>query len=148
EERPMTEIPHITADRIAELLDRLPRSSFVEGAFLGGTPDLDVVDPAAGRAFAQVVDADAADVGLRALDAAVAAQEEWASTLPRERSRILHRAFELCHERADDLALTMTLEMGKPLAEAYGEVTYGAEFLRWFAEEAVRLPGRFRPAPA
>lgn len=144
----MTEIPRITEEGVAALLDRLPRSSFVEGTFLGGTPGLDVVDPATGRVLTQVVDADAERVGLRALDAAVAAQDAWAATLPRERAQILHRAFELCHERADDLALTMTLEMGKPLAEAYGEVSYGAEFLRWFSEEAVRLPGRFRPAPA
>ena len=84
----------------------------------------------------------------RALDAAVAAQDDWAAALPRERSEILRRAYELCHERADDLALAMTLEMGKPLAESYGEVTYGAEFLRWFSEQAVRAPGRVRASPS
>ncbi|MFC0672434.1 NAD-dependent succinate-semialdehyde dehydrogenase [Brachybacterium hainanense] len=144
----MAPFPQITPERIEDLLSRAPRSSFLDGAFIGGVPSLGVIDPATGGELVQVVDADPADVGLRALDAAVAAQESWAATLPRERSRILHRAFELCHERADDLALMMTLEMGKPLAEAYGEVTYGAEFLRWFAEEAVRAPGRFRHAPA
>ncbi|MGO1978908.1 NAD-dependent succinate-semialdehyde dehydrogenase [Brachybacterium tyrofermentans] len=144
----MADLPTITASRIAELLERTPRSSFVAGRFLGGTASLDVLDPATGRALTQVVDADAPAVGLKALDAAVAAQEEWAATTPRQRSEILRRAYELCHERADDLALLMTLEMGKPLKEAYGEVTYGAEFLRWFSEEAVRLPGRFRHAPA
>lgn len=138
----------VTPARIAALLESTPRSSHVGGRFLGGTASLDVLDPATGRPLTQVVDADARTVGPQALDAAVAAQEAWAASLPRERSEILRRAYELCHERADDLALLMTLEMGKPLAEAYGEVTYGAEFLRWFAEEAVRQPGRFRQAPA
>ncbi len=80
---------------------------------------------------------------MRALDAAVAAQESWAATAPRTRSEILRRAWELVQERAEDLALLMTLEMGKPLAEARGEVTYGGEFLRWFSEEAVRIHGRY-----
>ncbi|MBB5832610.1 NAD-dependent succinate-semialdehyde dehydrogenase [Brachybacterium aquaticum] len=144
----MPDLPTITDARIADLLDRVPRSSFVDGGFLGGTPSLPVTDPATGRALVEVVDADAAAVGTKALDAAVAAQDAWARTLPRDRSDILRRAYELCHERADDLALAMTLEMGKPLAEAYGEVTYGAEFLRWFSEQAVRLPGGFRQAPS
>ncbi|MEE1650012.1 NAD-dependent succinate-semialdehyde dehydrogenase [Brachybacterium sp. J144] len=144
----MPDLPTITPDRIADLLERVPRSSFVDGGFLGGTPSLDVIDPATGLPLLEVVDADAATVGRRALDAAVAAQDAWAATLPRGRSEILRRAYELCHERADDLALAMTLEMGKPLAEAYGEVTYGAEFLRWFSEQAVRQPGGFRQAPS
>nr|WP_245354287.1 NAD-dependent succinate-semialdehyde dehydrogenase [Brachybacterium sacelli] len=141
-------MPTITPDRIADLLERVPRSSFVGGSFLGGNPSLEVLDPATARSLTTVVDAEAATVGPRALDAAAAAQADWAATLPRERSEILRRAYELTHERADDLALAMTLEMGKPLKEAYGEVTYGAEFLRWFSEEAVRLPGRFRHAPS
>ena len=68
-------------------------------------------------------------------------------TAPRERGEILRRAFELVTERAEDFALLMTLEMGKPLAEARGEVTYGAEFLRWFSEEAVRAFGRYSVSP-
>ncbi|MBK0331639.1 NAD-dependent succinate-semialdehyde dehydrogenase [Brachybacterium sp. MASK1Z-5] len=144
----MTTKPRLSPAQVADLLERTPRSSFIGGRFLGGTPDLDVQDPATGGTLTQVVDADAASIGEKALDAAVAAQADWAATLPRERSEILRRAYELCHERADDLAALMTLEMGKPLDEAYGEVTYGAEFLRWFSEEAVRLPGRFRQAPA
>ncbi|MGP9601804.1 NAD-dependent succinate-semialdehyde dehydrogenase [Brachybacterium sp. AOP42-E1-35] len=144
----MTHRPALTPATITELLERTPRSSFVGGSFLGGTPSLEVIDPATGQALTQVVDADAAAIGMQALEAAHTAQEDWAATTPRERSEILRRAYELCHERADDLAALMTLEMGKPLAEAYGEVTYGAEFLRWFSEEAVRLPGRFRHAPA
>ena len=138
----------LTPAHVSDLLERTPRSSFVSGRFLGGTASLEIIDPATGAALTQVVDADARAVGLQALDAAHAAQQDWAATTPRERSQILRRAHELCHERADDLAALMTLEMGKPLAESYGEVTYGAEFLRWFSEEAVRQPGRFRHAPA
>ncbi|MCZ4327261.1 NAD-dependent succinate-semialdehyde dehydrogenase [Brachybacterium paraconglomeratum] len=144
----MPQQPALTPPRIAEVLERTPTSSFVGGRFLGGTAALEVIDPATGAALTRVVDADASSVGAKALDAACAAQADWAATTPRERSEMLRRAYELCHERADDLAALMTLEMGKPLAEAYGEVSYGAEFLRWFSEEAVREPGRFRHAPA
>ncbi|WP_298943962.1 NAD-dependent succinate-semialdehyde dehydrogenase [uncultured Microbacterium sp.] len=101
-----------------------------------------VYDPATGDVLAEIADA-SPDDGIRALDAAVAAQEAWASTAPRERSDILRRAFDLVQERKEDLALLMTLEMGKPLAEARGEVAYGGEFLRWFSEEAVRIAGRY-----
>jgi succinate-semialdehyde dehydrogenase/glutarate-semialdehyde dehydrogenase len=144
----MPEQPALTPAQIAEVLERTPTSSFVGGRFLGGTAALEVIDPATGAPLTRVVDADAGSVGAKALDAACAAQADWAATTPRERSEILRRAYELCHERADDLAALMTLEMGKPLAESYGEVSYGAEFLRWFSEEAVRQPGRFRHAPA
>ena len=70
-------------------------------------------------------------------------QEEWAAHPPRERGEILRRAFEAMMDNADDLALVMTLEMGKPLAESKAEIAYAAEFLRWFSEEAVRIEGRF-----
>ena len=96
--------------------------------------------------IAQVADATAAD-GRAALDAAVAAQPGWAATPPRERGEILRRAFELITERADDLALLMTLEMGKALAESKAEITYAAEFFRWFSEESVRIAGRWSVAP-
>jgi succinate-semialdehyde dehydrogenase/glutarate-semialdehyde dehydrogenase len=88
------------------------------------------------------------DDAVAALDAAVAAQEAWAATAPRERGEVLRRTFELIVERADDLALLMTLEMGKPLAESRAEVAYAAEFLRWFSEEAVRIDGRWAVNPA
>ncbi len=84
---------------------------------------------------------------MAALDAAVEAGPEWAEHAPRERGEILRRAFETIIERADELALLMTLEMGKPLKEAQAEITYGAEFLRWFSEEAVRIDGRYAVAP-
>ena len=96
--------------------------------------------------LASVADADVED-GRAALDAAVAAQAGWAATAPRDRGEILRAAFEAVTERADDFALLMTLEMGKPLAESRGEVAYGAEFLRWFSEEAVRIGGRWSTSP-
>jgi len=105
-----------------------------------------VRDPSTGEVLAEVADATPED-GIAALDAAVAAQEAWASTAPRRRSDILRRAFDLAHEHEDDLAALMTLEMGKPLAESRGEVAYGSEFLRWFSEEAVRISGDYRTNP-
>lgn len=126
------------------LLDSIPTGLFIGGQWVdgenGGT--FDVQDPATGNVIRTIADATPAD-GMRALDAAVAAQDDWAATAPRERSEILRRAFDLVQERKEDLALLMTLEMGKPLAEARGEVGYGGEFLRWFSEEAVRISGRY-----
>jgi succinate-semialdehyde dehydrogenase/glutarate-semialdehyde dehydrogenase len=107
----------------------------------------DVTDPADGSVLTSVADADSGDA-LDALDAAVAAQPDWAATAPRERGEVLRRAFELITGRADDFARLMSLEMGKTVAEAKGEVTYGAEFFRWFAEEAVRIHGRWMHNPA
>jgi succinate-semialdehyde dehydrogenase/glutarate-semialdehyde dehydrogenase len=111
----------------------------------GGT--FAVEDPSTGEALCEVADA-TADDAVAALDAAVEAQAGWAATPPRERGEVLRRAFDVITERIDDLALLMTLEMGKPLAESRAEVAYAAEFLRWFAEEAVRIDGRFAPNPA
>ena len=105
-----------------------------------------VEDPSTGKVLAEVADASPAD-GLRALDAAAKAQPAWAAVPPRERSEILRRGYELLLERQEELALLMTLEMGKPLAEARGEIAYAAEFLRWFSEEAVRIDGGYAVAP-
>ncbi|MFJ3035104.1 NAD-dependent succinate-semialdehyde dehydrogenase [Curtobacterium pusillum] len=105
-----------------------------------------VRDPSTGEVLAEVADATPED-GIAALDAAVAAQDSWAATPPRQRSDLLRAAFDLVREHAEDLAALMTLEMGKPLAEARGEVTYGGEFLRWFSEEAVRIGGDYRTTP-
>ncbi|GAA4667216.1 NAD-dependent succinate-semialdehyde dehydrogenase [Amycolatopsis dongchuanensis] len=105
-----------------------------------------VEDPATGEVLCEVADATPQD-GLAALDAAVAAQADWARTAPRERSEILRRAYELLLARTDELGLLMTLEMGKPLAEAKGEIAYAAEFFRWFSEEAVRIDGGYQVAP-
>lgn len=107
----------------------------------------DVEDPATGETLAQVADGSAAD-GQRALDAAVAVQDDWAATSPRERGEILRRAFELVSQHSDELATLMTLEMGKSLGESRAEISYGAEFFRWFSEEAVRIAGRYSVAPA
>ena len=111
-----------------------------------GSRTLPVHDPSTGEVLAEVADASPAD-GVRALDAAVAHQDSFADMPPRDRGEILRRGFELMRERADDLALLMTLEMGKPLAESRAEVTYAAEFLRWFSEEAVRIAGRYSTSP-
>ena len=106
-----------------------------------------VRNPATGGVLVEVADATAAD-GATALAAAAEAQAGWAATPPRERAEILRRAWELVIARRDEFAMLMTLEMGKPLAESQGEVTYGAEFIRWFAEEAVRINGRYTPSPS
>jgi len=110
----------------------------------GGT--FDVLDPADGSVLCQVADAAVGD-GERALDAAVATQGDWARTNPRDRGEILRKAFELVASRSDEFAQLMSLEMGKTVKEAAGEVTYGNEFLRWFSEEAVRVHGRYMQAP-
>jgi len=105
-----------------------------------------VEDPATERVLATVANAGAVDASL-ALDAAVDAGAQWAATPSRARSELLRRAFDLLVLRTDDFARSITAEMGKPLVDARAEVGYAADFLRWFAEEAVRIPGRFTPAP-
>jgi succinate-semialdehyde dehydrogenase/glutarate-semialdehyde dehydrogenase len=107
---------------------------------------IDVLDPATGDVLAAVADASAEDA-LAAVDAAEAAAPGWAATAPRERAEILRRAFELMRAREDEITAAITAEMGKPLAEARGEAAYAAEFLRWFAEEAVRAEGEYAIAP-
>jgi succinate-semialdehyde dehydrogenase/glutarate-semialdehyde dehydrogenase len=133
----------------ARVVQGVEKRLFIDGKWLDATDvrTFDVTDPATGRTLCAVADASPAD-GMAALDAAVAAQSEFAATSPRERADILSRAFGLLHERTDDLAPLMTLEMGKPLAEARGEITYAAEFFRHFAEEAVRIDGGYQTAPA
>jgi len=134
----------MTAAREADLLGRVPTGLYIDGAWTDATGGrtFPVYDPATGDVLREIADASPED-GIRALDAAVAAQEGWAATAPRARGEILRRAFDLVQERREDLALLMTMEMGKPLAEARGEVGYGGEFLRWFSEEAVRIAGRY-----
>ncbi|HEX5540975.1 MAG TPA: NAD-dependent succinate-semialdehyde dehydrogenase [Micromonospora sp.] len=131
------------------VLDAVPTSLLIGGQWRESSSGgrLDVEDPATGEVIATVADATVED-GDAALTAAVAAQESWAATPPRERGEILRRAFELITARADDLALLMTMEMGKSLAESKAEIAYAAEFFRWFSEEAVRIHGRYSTAPA
>ncbi|MEO9322574.1 NAD-dependent succinate-semialdehyde dehydrogenase [Nocardioides sp. C4-1] len=136
-------------DRIDSLLSPEHRNLYVGGTWREADDGrrFDVVDPADGSVLATVADASAGEA-VEALDAAVAVQAEWAATPPRERGEVLRRAWQLLQDRADDVALLMSLEMGKPVAEAKGEVTYGSEFFRWYAEEAVRIHGRWMQAPA
>ncbi|MBV6754850.1 NAD-dependent succinate-semialdehyde dehydrogenase [Rhodococcus opacus] len=133
----------------AGIVDVVPTDLWLGGrqvpASSGAT--LPVRDPATAAVIAHVADADPSD-GLRALELASAAQKEWAATAPRVRAEILRKAFELLEQRSEDFARIMTLEMGKTLPESRGEVAYGAEFLRWFSEEAVRISGRYAGAPA
>ncbi len=132
-----------------DLLGSDQRNLFIGGEWRAAeqAARIDVIDPADGSVITDVADGSTGDA-VAALDAAVGAQQAWAATPPRERGEILRRAFELLTERADDFAALMSLEMGKTLAEAKGEVTYGADFFRWYAEEAVRIHGRWMQAPA
>ncbi|QBJ94822.1 NAD-dependent succinate-semialdehyde dehydrogenase [Rhodococcus sp. ABRD24] len=134
---------------IDRLLATVPTRLWIDGAGTDPTEggSFAVRNPATGEVVAEVADATAKDA-LAALDAACRVQAEWAATSPRERSSILRRAWELVVERTEDLALLMTVEMGKTLAESRSEVAYGGEFLRWFSEEAVRIQGRYTQAPA
>ncbi len=137
----------MTNPDIARVLADVPRQLFIGGGWRNATggATLPVEDPATGETLCEVADASVAD-GAAALDAAVAAQAEWAATPPQTRSEILYRAFELMQQRSDDLALLMTLEMGKSLAEAKGEVAYAAEFFRWNSGEALRIDGYVKDA--
>lgn len=130
------------------LLDTVPTGLLVGGVWreASGGATFGVIDPATGETLIDVADGTPADA-IAALDAAAAAADDWAATPPRTRSEILRRAFDLAIAHRDELALLMTMEMGKSLAEARGEVTYGAEFLRWFSEEAVRISGRYGANP-
>ncbi|WP_422214152.1 aldehyde dehydrogenase family protein, partial [Microbacterium sp.] len=120
----------------------VPQQLFIDGVWRDAAAGdrFDVTNPATGAVLARIADG-RTDDARRALEAAVASQQAWAKTSPRERSEILRRAYELILEHADELAMLITLEMGKPLEDARGEVAYGSEFFRWFAEEAVRVGG-------
>jgi succinate-semialdehyde dehydrogenase/glutarate-semialdehyde dehydrogenase len=132
----------------AELLARVPSQLLLGGSWVDGTSGstIDVTDPATGLVIKTIADASVADAE-RAMDIAADTQDSWAATAPRVRGEILRGAFDLLQERIEDFALLMTLEMGKPVAEARGEVAYGGEFLRWFSEEAVRIAGRYGSNP-
>lgn len=132
---------------IEDLISSVPTGLWIGGEERQAASTFNVLDPSDDQVLATVADA-TADDAVAALDAACAVQAEWAATAPRKRGEILRSVFEKIAERADDVAALMTLEMGKVLAESKGEVTYGAEFFRWFSEEAVRIAGRYTPAPA
>ncbi len=138
----------ILTQREKSVVDAVHKGLFIGGEWRDahGGRTHGIEDPSTGEKLTDVADGDAAD-GVAALDAAVAAQPDWAVTPPRERGEILRRAWEIVTDRADDLALLMTLEMGKPLKESHAEIAYGSEFLRWFSEESVRVSGRWSTAP-
>jgi succinate-semialdehyde dehydrogenase/glutarate-semialdehyde dehydrogenase len=135
-------------NREAAVLDAVNKELFIGGKWRTATEGrtFPVHDPATGEVLCEVADASPAD-GVTALDAAVEAQPTWAVCPPRERGEILRRAYQLLVDRQDDLALLMTLEMGKPVPESRAEISYAAEFFRWFAEEAVRIDGGYAVAP-
>jgi succinate-semialdehyde dehydrogenase/glutarate-semialdehyde dehydrogenase len=130
------------------IVESVPKGLYIGGEWRDatGTATLEVEDPATGEVLCEVADA-SVDDALAALTAADEARQSWAEWAPRERGEILRRAYEEITERRDELAVLMTLEMGKPLAESRGEIAYAAEFFRWFAEEAVRIDGRTALAP-
>src|SRR5664279_3238775 len=132
------------AERERAVLEQVPTELFIAGEWRaatgGGT--LAVEDPSTTETLVQVADAQPEDA-IAALDAAADAQAEWAACAPRERGEILRRAYDAIVAQTDDLALLMTLEMGKSLAESRAEIAYAAEFFRWFSEEAVRIHGRY-----
>jgi succinate-semialdehyde dehydrogenase/glutarate-semialdehyde dehydrogenase len=138
----------ITATQEQAAVEAVPRQLFIGGQWRDATggATLAVEDPSTGESFVEIADATPEDA-TAALDAACAVQDEWAAHPPRERGEILRRAWEKITARTDELALVMTLEMGKPIAESKAEITYASEFFRWFAEEAVRIEGRFATAP-
>jgi succinate-semialdehyde dehydrogenase/glutarate-semialdehyde dehydrogenase len=132
----------------AEVLAAVPKELFIAGAWRPAASGarLEVEDPATGKTLCEIADADEGDA-MAALGAAADAQAEWGAHPPRERGEILRRAFEMIAERTDELAMLMSLEMGKSLVEARGEVAYANDFLRWFSEEAVRIHGSYSVSP-
>ena len=136
----------ITASQEQQIVDQVPKQLYIAGEWRDGAKGtLTVEDPSTEAPLCEVADA-SVDDAKAALDAAVSAGPEFAAMAPRERGEILRRAFEMITERKDDLALLMTLEMGKTIRESLAEIAYASEFFRWFSEEAVRIDGRYSVA--
>jgi succinate-semialdehyde dehydrogenase/glutarate-semialdehyde dehydrogenase len=136
-----------TAPAEQKILEEVPKQLYIAGKWRDGAKGtIPVEDPSTGETLVDVADA-STDDAKAALDAAIEVGPEWAKHPPRERGEILRRAFEAIMNREDELALLMTLEMGKPIKESKAEIAYGAEFFRWFAEQAVRIDGRYAVAP-
>jgi succinate-semialdehyde dehydrogenase/glutarate-semialdehyde dehydrogenase len=127
------------------VVDKVEKKLYIGGEWrdASGGATLEVLDPATEEPIAEVADATPEDA-VAALDAAVETQREWGSSPPNDRAGILWKAFELLTERADELALLMTLEMGKPVAESKAEIIYAADFFRWFSGEALRIDGNYK----
>ena len=138
----------ITSADEKRVLDLVPTKLYLNGQWVDAKDGktLDVFDPATGLKLLSIADASFED-GQKAIQAAHDAQASWAKTAPRVRAELLRAAFEKVTAMSDDFAILMSLEMGKPFLEAKGEVAYGAEFLRWFSEEAARINGRYQTAP-
>ncbi|GAB33146.1 NAD-dependent succinate-semialdehyde dehydrogenase [Gordonia otitidis] len=130
------------------VLDGVPTGLWIDGREVEakGGKTFDVINPATEESLVSVADA-SVDDAVHALDRAVAVADSWAAAPARERGEILRRAFELVADRADSLAMLMTLELGRALPDSLSETKYGNEFLRWFAEEAVRIDGRCTQSP-
>jgi succinate-semialdehyde dehydrogenase/glutarate-semialdehyde dehydrogenase len=135
------------AEQEKQAVQGAPNQLFIGGEWrdASGGGKLAVEDPSTGETLCEVADA-TPDDAKAALDAACGAQKDWAATPPNERGEILWRAFEKLNEQADELATLMTLEMGKPVAESKAEITYAAEFFRWFSGEALRIDGYYKVA--
>ena len=138
----------ITSADEKRVLDLVPTGLYINGVWRDASDGktFDVFDPATGKLLKTIADASYED-GQEAMAAAHETQKSWAATAPRVRAELLRAAFEKVTAMSDDFAILMSLEMGKPFAEAKGEVAYGSEFLRWFSEEAVRVNGRYQTAP-
>jgi succinate-semialdehyde dehydrogenase/glutarate-semialdehyde dehydrogenase len=139
----------VTSADEKRVIEAVPKGLFIGGEWRDSSSGttLGIEDPSTEETLCSIADATAEDA-VAALDAACDAADRWAATPPRDRGEILRRTYELMNERADDLALLMTLEMGKPLAESKGEITYASDFIRWYSEEAVRIDGRFAMNPS
>jgi succinate-semialdehyde dehydrogenase/glutarate-semialdehyde dehydrogenase len=127
------------------VVDKVPKGLYIGGEWRETRDSVTVDDPSTGETLAEVADA-TVDDAKAALTAAADAQQGWADTSSRERGEVLRRAYDLIMERVDELALLMTLEMGKPLAESKAEVSYAADFFHWFSGEATRIEGGYKPA--
>jgi succinate-semialdehyde dehydrogenase/glutarate-semialdehyde dehydrogenase len=134
-------------EREKTVVDEVPKQLLIGGEWrdASGGATLSVEDPSTGESLCEVADATPEDAKA-ALDAACDAQPDWAATPPNERSEILHRAFLALNDRADELAMLMTLEMGKSIVESKAEIAYSAEFFRWFSGEALRIDGYYKVA--
>ena len=139
----------VASQKIAEPATSLKTDLYIGGQWLpgGGAQRIEVIDPSTGKLIATVADGTVED-GKAAVDAAAAAAADWAATPPRKRAEVLRKAFELMTVRAEEFAQLISLENGKALPDARGEVAYAAEFFRWFSEEAVRIIGDITMAPS
>jgi succinate-semialdehyde dehydrogenase / glutarate-semialdehyde dehydrogenase len=136
----------ITASQEQQVVGQVPKQLYIAGEWRDGAKGtITVEDPSTEEPLCDVADA-SVDDARAALDAAVDAGPAFAAMAPRERGEILRRAFETITARKDELALLMTLEMGKTIKESLAEIAYAAEFFRWFSEEAVRIDGRYAVA--